>query len=137
MNNSEIRNPQSAIPDEGLIAGLPTLMAVYGAKLDAESVLEGLRASGYPSAGVSVYHRLMGTDQVIDAATGQVAAGQALTEEEITNKMLERLETVVLLHPPDGQLKLAHDALAALGPADFLHESDTQCLRRGGMKRTV
>ncbi len=118
--------------------GLPTLMAVYGgAKLDAESVLEGLIASGYPSADVSVYHRLMGTDQVIDATTGQIAAGQALTEEEITTKMLERMETVVLLHPPDDKLKMVHEALSALGSVNFLHESDTQCIRREGVKRSA
>ena len=138
MSNSEIQLPKSEIPkSEGLIIGLPTLMAVYGAKLDAERVLEGLRAAGYPPAGVSVYHRLIGTDQVIDATTGQIAAGQSLTEEEITNKMLERLETVVLLHPPDDQLKSVHSALSALGPANFLHESDTQCLRRATGRQTI
>lgn len=130
-------NTPSTPTTEGLIRGLPTLMAVYSAKLDAGQVLEGLRAAGYPTTGVSVYHRLMGTDQVIDATTGQVAAGQALTEEEITNKMLERLETVVLLHPSDDQLKAVHSALTALGPASILHESDTQCLRRGSIKRPV
>ncbi|HKP52677.1 MAG TPA: hypothetical protein VJ183_08485 [Chloroflexia bacterium] len=121
--------------DEGLITGLPTLMAVYGTKLDAESVLEQLRSVRYPVADVSVYHRPRGTDQVIDATTGQVAAGQTLTESEVTARMLEHLETVVLLHPPDDQLRAVHDALAALGAASFLHESDTQCIRRGGVKR--
>ena len=115
---------------EGLIIGLPTLMAVYSAKLDAENVLDKLRAVSYPLADVSVYYKPKGTDQVIDAITGQVAAGQALTEAEVTPKMLENLQTVVLIHPPDDQLKVVHDALSALGPANFLHESDTQCLRR-------
>lgn len=115
---------------EALIKGLPTLMAIYKAKLDRESVLEALRGARYPSADVSVYHRLKGTDQVIDAATGQVAAGQALTEEEIGARLLEHLETVVLLHPQDEQLRAIHEALSTLGPAAFLHESDTQCIRR-------
>ena len=120
--------------DQTLSIGLPTFMAIYPAKLDAESVLERLRSVSYPLADVSVYHRLRSTDQVIDAATGQIASGQAVTEEEINSKMLERLETVVLLHPPDEQLKAVHDTLAALGPAQFLHESDTQCIRRGRVK---
>jgi len=115
---------------EALIKGLPTLMAVYKAKLERESVLDALRGVRYPGADVSVYHRLKGTDQVIDAATGQIAAGQAVTEEEISANMLENLETVVLIHPQDEQLRAVHEALSTLGPADFLHESDTQCIRR-------
>jgi hypothetical protein len=122
---------------EGLMIGLPTLMAIYNTKLDADSVLDRLRSVSYPLADVSVYHKPRGIDQVIDATTGQVAAGQALTEAEVTPKMLESLQTVVLLHPPDDQLKAVHGALSALGPANFLHESDTQCLRREGVKQDV
>jgi hypothetical protein len=122
---------------QSLMVGLPTLMAVYDAKLDADSVLNGLRAVSYPLADVSVYHKPKGIDQVIDATTGQVAAGQALTEAEVTPKMLENLQTVVLLHPPDDQLKAVHGALSALGSANFLHESDTQCIRREGVKPSV
>lgn len=114
---------------EGLIVGLPTLMTIYDTKLDAERVLDKLRAVSYPLTDVSVYYKPRGTDQVIDAITGQVAAGQALTEAEVTPKMLENLQTIVLIHPPDDRLKAVHDALSALGPARFLHESDTQCLR--------
>jgi len=122
--------------DEGLITGLPTLMAVYSARLDAESVMERLRSASYPLADVSVYHRPKGTDQVIDATTGQVASGQALTDADITAKMQESLETVVLLHPPDDQLQAVQDALSALGPVNFLHEGATQGMRRGEGKRS-
>jgi hypothetical protein len=123
--------------NEGHITGLPTLMAVYGARLDAESVMERLRSASYPLTDVSVYHRPKGTDQVIDATTGQVASGQALTDADITPKMLETLETVVLLHPPDDKLQAVQDALSALGPVDFLHESATLGMRRDDRRQTT
>jgi hypothetical protein len=112
-------------------------MAVYGTRLDAESVMERLRSASYPLADVSVYHRPKGTDQVINATTGQVASGQALTDADITPKMLETLETVVLLHPPDDKLTAVQDALSALGPVDFLYESATQGMTTDDGRRTA
>ncbi len=109
---------------EGLIAGLPTLMAIYKSKLEADAVRETLRAAGYPPTGVKVYLRLSGTDQVLDSATGQVASGQALTKGEITAKMLEHLETVVLLHPSSEQLQTVQAALSTLGEPIFLSDSE-------------
>ena len=109
-----------------LITGLPTFMAIYPARLEAEGVLAALRAMGYPIADVSVYHRLKGTDQVIDATTGQIASGQALTEEEITPKMLDSLETAVLLHPQEAHLQAVQDALLSFGESNILYEGSTQ-----------
>jgi hypothetical protein len=61
---------------------------------------------------------------VIDATTGQVAPGQALTEGEISNKMLQHLETVVLLHPSDEQLQQMKAVLSELGTPTFLDGKD-------------
>ena len=108
---------------EGQIQGLPTLMAIYPDKLAREAVLEGLRASGYAGSGVLVYYRVKGTDQVVYADSGRIAAGQALDEAQLTPQA--QMETIVLAHPQDGQIETLKSALEALGSAQVLYEGAT------------
>ena len=105
--------------DDGRIIGKPTLLVTYTSKLDPQAILDALGGLGYPSSDISVYYRVAGTDQVLDATTGQVAAGQALSAEELRGKALEKLETLVLLHPNAEQFVAVQDALKPLGEADF------------------
>ena len=72
---------------EGRIIGRPTMLVTYGTKLDVKAVLEAVGGVGYPLDDVSVYYRVAGTDQVIDAATGQVATGQALSPKSCAAKL--------------------------------------------------
>ena len=104
---------------EGRIIGRPTLMVTYTSKLDPQAIRNAIGGMGYPLDDVSVYYRVAGTDQVIDATTGQVAAGQALSAEELRGRALERLETLVLLHPNAEQFVALQGALRPLGEADI------------------
>lgn len=104
---------------DGFIVGKPTLLATYAGKLDPQAILDKLAGLGYPLNDVSVYYRVAGTDQVLDAVTGQVAAGQALSAEELRGRALERLDTLVLLHPGAEQFAAVQDALKSLGEADI------------------
>src|SRR5438128_118093 len=104
---------------EGRITGRPTLMVTYTSKLDPQTIRAAIGGTGYPLDDVSVYYRVAGTDQVIDAVTGQVAAGQALSADELRGRALEKLETLVLLHPSAEQFVALQGALRPLGEADI------------------
>ncbi len=104
---------------DGRIVGKPTLLVTYGIKVDAQAILDAIGGLGYPLSDVSVYYRVSGTDQVLDAITGQVAAGQALSPEELRGKAMEKLETLVLLHPDAEQFVALQSALKPLGEADM------------------
>jgi hypothetical protein len=104
---------------DGRIVGKPTLLVTYGIKVDAQAILDAIGGLGYPLSDVSVYYRVSGTDQVLDAMTGQVAAGQALSPEELRGKAMEKLETLVLLHPDAEQFVALQSALKPLGEADM------------------
>ncbi|HUP27544.1 MAG TPA: hypothetical protein VM409_03840 [Chloroflexia bacterium] len=110
---------------DGVIVGRSTMLAIYDSKLDVNSVFESFKGAGYPLEDVSVYYRLKGGDQVIDAATGQVAAGQSLAQTELTPKMLENMDTLVLLHPDTSQAQAVQRILGSLGTADIKYESDS------------
>jgi hypothetical protein len=103
------------------IRGLPTLMAIYGSKLEAGAPGQALRAAGYAPRDVLVYYRIKGTDQVVYADSGRIAPGQALDEAHITDKASD-LETVVLMHPAEGDAERVKGALATLGPAQIMYE---------------
>jgi hypothetical protein len=107
---------------DGMIVGRPTLMAIYDSKLEAKGLLDRLRGVGYPLEDVSVYYRVKGSDQVLDATTGEVAAGQSLAQTEITPKMLESLDTIVLLHPDEANAQSLQQMLKSLGNADIKYE---------------
>jgi len=107
---------------DGVIVGRPTLMAIYDSKLDAKGVLDTLGRAGYPLEDVSVYYRPKGGDQVLDAITGEVAAGQSLAQTEITPKMLENLDTIVLMHPDKDNAQSLQQTLKSLGNADIKYE---------------
>jgi large exoprotein involved in heme utilization and adhesion len=104
---------------DGRIVGKPTLLVTYSSKLDPQAILAAIGGAGYPLDDVSVYYRVEGTDQVIDATTGQVAAGQALSAEKLGGKELEKLDTLVLLHPDGAQFVAIQGALKPLGEADI------------------
>jgi len=118
--------------DDGRIVGRPTLLVTYTSKLDPQAILDALGGLGYPSSDISVYYRVAGTDQVLDATTGQVAAGQALSEQDLRGKALEKLETLVLLHPSGEQFVAVQDALKPLGEADFKYAEQSIAGGSGG-----
>jgi hypothetical protein len=103
------------------IRGLPTLMAIYGAKLEADAPGEALRAAGYAPRDILVYYRIRGTDQVVYADSGRIAPGQALDEAHVTDKAGD-LETVVLMHPREADAERVRSALETLGPAQIMYE---------------
>lgn len=110
---------------QGKILGRPTLLVTYTTKLDAQAVLGVIGGTGYPLDDVDVYYRVAGTDQVIDATTGQVALGQALSADELAAKALETLETLVLLHPDGEQFGVIQSALKQFGAADIKYSEET------------
>src|SRR5262249_53267890 len=107
------------------IIGKPTLLVTYTGKLDPQVILSAIGAIGYSLGDVSVYYRVTGTDQVLDASTGQVAAGQALCADELRGKSLDRVDTLVLLHPDGAQFVALQGALKPLGNADFKYSEQT------------
>lgn len=116
--------------------GLPTLLAIYEGKLDATLIMGALRSTGYPPEDVRIYHRIKGTDQVLDAFTGHVAAGQSLTEEEIQKKHLEQVDTLVLMHPDAAQFPIVKSALTRVGNPQIMYEGGTEAEGRpGGVER--
>lgn len=120
------------------MVGKPTLMAVFPQRHEAPAILDSIGRLGYPLNDVSVYYRVRGTDHVVDATTGQVAAGQSLNQDEITQAMLAQAETVVLLHPPHEASQAVIGALSSLGdtPPTILYEGETDILGRlGGYTR--
>jgi hypothetical protein len=111
--------------DAGKIVGKPTLLVTFASKLAAKPILDAVGALDYPLEDVSVYYRVAGTDQVIDATTGQVAAGQALSEEDAKGLDLNALETLVLMHPNGEQFVAVQGALAQFGEADYKYAERT------------
>ena len=111
--------------DAGKIVGKPTLMVKFGNRLDANRILEAIRTLNYPLEDVSVYYRVTGTDQVIDALTGMVAAGQALSDEDARGLDLNTVETIVLMHPNGEQFVATQTALRQFGEADYLYAERT------------
>jgi hypothetical protein len=111
--------------DSGHIVGRPTLLVTFGERLDAQGVLQALERVGYPKTDVRVYYRPSDTDQVIDAVTGTVPAGEALPHE-VANKQDVKLDTLVLLHPDGAQFVAVRGALDKLGPADYKYSEATE-----------
>jgi hypothetical protein len=134
MDQFEHKAPADA--REGEIIGKPTLMAIYAGRQDANRILDGLKSTGYPLDDVSVYYRPDGTDQVIDAITGEVAAGQSLNQKEVKDKQLQNVQTVVLLHPEQSQLQSVQQVLSSIGTADIKYSGITDAEGRpGGVER--
>ena len=111
--------------EAGKIVGKPTLLATFSGRLDAKPILDAVGALNYPLKDVSVYYRVVGTDQVIDAITGQVAAGQALSEEDAKGLDLNAMETLVLMHPDGEQFVAVQGALKQFGEADYKYAERT------------
>jgi len=111
--------------DAGKIVGLPTLLVTFSSKLDAKPIIDAVGALNYPLEDVSVYYRVVGTDQVIDAVTGLVAAGQALSEEDAKGLDLNALQTLVLMHPDGEQFIAVQGALKQFGEADYKYAERT------------
>ncbi|HEX8231417.1 MAG TPA: hypothetical protein VF826_19220 [Chloroflexia bacterium] len=111
--------------DSSRMVGKPTLMAIYPQRYEASAILDSLGRVGYPLDDVSVYYRLKGTDHVVDATTGQVAAGQSVNQQEITQEGLNGAETVVLLHPGTEVVQAVTVALATVGQPTILYEGET------------
>lgn len=118
------------------MVGKPTLMAIYPEKHEAGAILDGLGKVGYPLNDVSVYYRLKGTDQVLDATTGQVAAGQSINSSDLTPQALAGVETVVLLHPSAETSQAVVGALNMAGQPVILYEGESDVQGRpGGYER--
>ena len=111
--------------DSSRMVGKPTLMAIYPERYDAKAILDSIGGVGYPVNDVSVYYRVKGTDHVVDATTGQVAAGQSINQSEVTTDVLNKVETVVLLHPTAEQVRAVTGALSFLGEPNILYEGET------------
>jgi hypothetical protein len=127
---------QSNHMDSSRMTGKPTLMAIYPQPCDVAAILDSIGRVGYPLNDVSVYYRVKGTDHVVDAMTGQVAAGQSINQEEVTPEVLRNAETVVLLHPGTEVLSAVTAALASLGQPNVLYEGETDVEGRlGGYTR--
>ncbi len=111
--------------DSSRMVGKPTLMAIYPQRYESSAILDSLGRVGYPLNDVSVYYRLRDTDQVVDATTGQVAAGQSINRAEVTQDGLNSAETVVLLHPPTDAVEAVTGALNLVGQPTILYEGET------------
>jgi hypothetical protein len=111
--------------DAGKIVGKPTLLVTFTGRLDAKPILDAVGGLNYPLKDVSVYYRVVGTDQVIDAITGQVAAGQALSAEDAEGLDLNKVETLVLMHPDGEQFVAVQGALKQFGEADYKYAERT------------
>jgi hypothetical protein len=76
---------------------------------------------------VSVLFQFDGSDQVIDQTTGDVAAGQSLTQEELERGKApaKKGHTVVLLHPLPNQTAAVQAALGELGPVEVEYSGET------------
>lgn len=114
------------------MVGRPTLMAIYPQRHEAGAILDSLGKVGYPLEDVSVYYRLKGTDQVLDATTGQVAAGQSISNSDLTPKVLADIETIVLMHPSSDISATVLGALNLLGQPVTLYEGESDVEGRLG-----
>ena len=109
----------------GHIFGKPTLLVTFGSKLDGAEVLSVLGSISYPLEDVRVYHRPTGTDQVIDAVTGEVPAGVALERDKVAGKGIQKYETLILMHPDSAQFVATQGALERFGAADYKYSEAT------------
>jgi len=103
----------------GSIYGRSTLLVTFDARVDAQSLLAALGPLGYPVSDVRIYYRPVGTDQVIDAVTGEVPAGEALQLDKLKAKGDVQVQTLVLMHPDAAQFVAVQDAFKSLGAADY------------------
>src|SRR5205823_10203437 len=103
----------------------PTLLVTFGQKLDAQALLSAIDAIGYPASDVHIYHRPMGSDQVIDAITGQIPAGEAINPNKLKSKETQNLETLILMHPNGTQFVALQTALKQFGDADYKYSEAT------------
>jgi hypothetical protein len=129
--------PEAAPENE--IVGRPTLLAKYEGRLDAKQILDALGAAGYPLNDVSVLFKVAGSDEVVDLVSGQIPAGQSLTERElarINQKTQEAGQTAVLMHPEREQLEAVRNALAQVGTPDIEYAGETHAFGGpGGVTR--
>jgi hypothetical protein len=133
LDNLEHHEPTEA--PEGEIVGLPTMLAKFDGYYPADQVLQALGSIEYPLEDVSVLFRLQGTDQVLDLTTGDVAAGQSVTEEEIRSEKVKG-QTVVLAHPPSDRLESVRQALSQVGNVEIEYSGETHALAEpGGVDR--
>ena len=79
----------------GSIYGRSTLLVTFDVRVDAQALLAALGVLGYPVSDVRIYHRPVGTDQVIDAVTGEVPAGEALQLDKLKAKGDLQVQTLV------------------------------------------
>lgn len=118
------------------MVGLPTLMAIYPQRQEAAAILDSLGKVGYPLDDVSVYYRVKGTDQVLDAVTGQVAAGQSISNTDLSTQVLAAVETVVLMHPSAEMSQPVLGVLSLLGEPVILYEGESDVQSQpGGYRR--
>jgi len=133
----EHHSPEAAPENE--IVGRPTLLAKYAGRLDAQQILDALGQVGYPLNDVSVLFKLAGSDEVVDLVSGQIAAGQSLTEKELerfNQKHGQNGQTAVLLHPEQGQFAAVKQALEQIGQVDIEYAGETHAYGRpGGVAR--
>lgn len=121
---------------EGQIVGRPTLLAIFQQHLPPQDLMNRLREVGYPMEDVTIYYRLKGTDQVVDAITGEVAAGQSITTAEVSPAQLQSAETVLLMHPTEEYVNPIQGVLTAIGGADVKYSASTEAIGRpGGVAR--
>ncbi len=107
------------------MVGRPTLMAIYPQRYEAGAILDSLAHVGYPLSDVSVYYRVKGTDQVLDATTGEVAAGQSISNSDLSPQVLADVETVVLAHPSSEVSQAVLGALNLVGQPVILYEGES------------
>jgi|SRR5436190_7999428 len=110
---------------QGSIVGRPTMLAKFEGRLEPQPILDSLQRIGYPLEDVSVLFRVDGGDQVVDLVAGHVAAGQSLTDAELTARKLAKGQTVVLMHPTKEQLPAVKQALSEIGTADIEYVGET------------
>ena len=99
----------------GSIYGKSTLLVTFTTRVDAQAVLSALGVLGYPVSDVRIYYRPVGSDQVIDAITGQVPAGEALQLDKLKAKGEPQVETLILMHPDAAQFVAVQGAFMPLG----------------------
>jgi hypothetical protein len=103
----------------GSIYGRSTLLVTFDARIEAQALLAALSVLGYPVSDVRIYYRPLGTDQVIDATTGEVPAGEALQLDKLKAKGELQVQTLVLMHPDAAQFVAVQGAFKPLGVADY------------------
>ena len=103
----------------GSIYGRSTLLVTFDVRVDAQALLAALGVLGYPVSDVRIYYRPVGTDQVIDAITGEVPAGEALQLDKLKAKGDLQVQTLVLMHPDAAQFVAVQGAFKPLGVADY------------------